>query len=220
MLARASPHAPRLKPNDPIRGTPTTRYFARRRLLVMGGDLAVSAFARRDALPARVGVPIASSPDLEDAARRGSLCTARDAVGVGLLGKYFSLEGCHGPTLLTRIDPVVDFDAALDWPTDHIRTLPRSARWSGWIRAPLDGRYRFHLDADAASVTVARQPMLEPDATIALHAGRYYPLQAALERMPGHSRRIQLEWTAPHGARYVIPRSLLQIPTPAESRRT
>jgi len=210
-----------LKIDDPRRKTPLPRAAARRSLLLGGGALmVVLSLARRDASPVRVETPTASSPDLEDAARRGSLCTTRDAVGIGLLGEYFSLEGWRGATLLTRVDGIVDFDATLDWPTDRVRTLPRSVRWSGWVRAPLDGRYRFHLDADAASVTVARQPMLEPDASIALRAGRYYPLQATLERVPSHAPRIRLEWTAPHGARYVIPRSLLQVPTPVDNRRT
>jgi len=212
---------PRLKLNYPSSRAPHLGDSSRRSLLLAGCALVVvGGIARRDSSAVQSGAPFAPSPDLQDASRRAALCTARDAVGVGLLGEYFSLAGCSGETLLTRVDGVVDFDGTFDWPTDRILALPRSVRWSGWVRAPLDGRYRFHLDGEAASVTVARQPMLETNASIELSAGRYYPLQATLERMPAPAVRIRLEWTAPHGARYVIPRALLQLPTRVELKRT
>jgi hypothetical protein len=181
-------------------------------LVVSGVAGLLALLARRDALP---GDPVvrASAPDLEDAANRGSLCTAKDLPGVGLLGQYFEREGCRGAPCLTRVDAVIDFDAGFDWPGDRVAARPRSIRWTGWVRAPLDGRYRFHLDALDASVEVSRTEMLAPEMSMELHLGRYYPMVVTLARLHEAAQRVRLEWTAPHGARYVVPRALLQVPT-------
>jgi hypothetical protein len=199
---------------------PRDHPVSRRRALALGAVAIVALnTARRDAEPVppqRRGP--ATSPDLEDAARRGALCTAKDLPGVGLLGEYFMLDACRGTPALARIDPVVDFDASFDWPAGQVPAGPRSVRWSGWLRAPMDGRYRFHLDAPDGVVLVARQSMRDPGAGIELHAGRYYPIEARLERVAASGARVRLEWTAPHGARYVIPRALLQPPS-GEPRR-
>jgi hypothetical protein len=158
-------------------------------------------------------------PDLDDAARRSALCTSKDAAGVGLSGSYFAEHGCRGTPLLVRIDSVVDFDAGLDWPAERAARRPQSVSWRGWVRAPLDGRYRFHLDVVGATVHVARQDLLVAGASIDLRAGRYYPIEATIPSIPDATARIRLEWTAPHGARYVVPRALLQLPS-GETRVT
>ena len=81
------------------------------------------------------------------------------------------------------------------------------------MRAPLDGSYRFHLDGADASVEVAHTEMLAPNAAVELHLGRYYPLVVTVAHLQKTTQRLRLEWTAPHGARYVVPRALLQLPT-------
>jgi len=216
----ASPHLRDSTHTTKADRTATPGHHAGRRLLCVGGVLALAGVGRRDALATRRETPVAFAPDLEDAARRSALCTSKDAPGVGLLGEYFALDACRGDALLTRVDAVVDFDPRLEWPQDRAATPPRSAHWNGWVRAPLDGRYRFHFDADGADVQVARQAMLEPGSVIELRAGRYYPIVATLDRVVDSGRRIRLEWTAPHGARYLIPRALLQLPTGGAPRKT
>lgn len=158
-----------------------------------------------------------SQAELLRAERRGELCSANNAVGVGLRGEYFAETPGLGEPLLVRTDPSVDFDASLDWPADRAGQRPHSVRWSGWIKPTLTGRYRFHSTAPKSSITVARQVVAGPDAaadaSVELAAGRYYPIELVVSELGGDVQRIRLEWTAPHGARYLIPRPLLFTPT-------
>jgi hypothetical protein len=151
------------------------------------------------------------------AAQKAELCGAGNVAGAGLRGEYFGEEMTRGATLLVRIDGVVDFDSSLDWPVERSGTRPRSVRWTGWIKPPMTGTYRFHVDAPSARVLVSRQVLVGKDAPEGAHldmaAGRYYPITVELQRIGSRTERIRLEWTAPHGARFVVPRPLLYPPT-------
>ena len=61
----------------------------------------------------------------------------------------------------------------------------------------------------------ARQSLSGPDAArdVELAAGRFYPILVELGRIAAADERIRLEWTAPHGARFLVPRALLYLPT-------
>jgi len=120
--------------------------------------------------------------------------------------------------MLTRIDGSIDFAASLDWPSDLLGQTPKSVRWTGWVKAPMTGRYRFHFEPASAQVKVARQTVAgagaAPEVFLDLVAGRFYPVSAEVVAIDGESMpRFRLEWTAPHGARYVVPRALLNLPT-------
>jgi PA14 domain len=156
--------------------------------------------------------------EMAQAEQRGQLCTAANATGVGLRGEYFSKAGQAGETLLQRIDATIDFDAAMEWPTELAAKPPRSVRWSGWVKPPLSGTYRLHVTAPDAKLVVANREFQGPaaqDAAIELAAGRFYPVRIELDVPSSASARMRLEWTAPHGARYVVPRPLLFQPTEA-----
>jgi len=149
------------------------------------------------------------------------LCSARNAVGVGLRGEYFAKVEWQGVPLLSRTDPSIDFDASLDWPSHT--PAPRSVRWQGWVKAPISGTYRFHVEAAPARVSVARQDVVGGDRgqslPIELQAGRFYPITVEIAHLDARPRGpLMLEWTAPHGARYVVPRSLLFLPTETAMR--
>lgn len=153
------------------------------------------------------------------AAHRAQLCSPSNPTGVGLRGEYFGQPGARGPVLLSRVDATVDFDATMDWPADRAATRPRSARWSGWIKAPFAGRYRIEVEPATAQVTVGVQPLQGPQASgngwVDLEPGRFYPIEVVVPRLPaaGTDGHVALRWTAPHGARFVIPRNLLFMPT-------
>jgi len=155
--------------------------------------------------------------ELESAARQGELCSPANAKGVGLRGEYFANQNCDGQPLLTRIDPVVDFDTSWDWPAELKGKAPASVRWSGWVKPPLAGQYRFHCDASGARLLVSRVALVgegaTTDAHIELAAGRFAPLVLELRDLSNVAGRVRLEWTAPFGARYVIPRQLLHLPS-------
>lgn len=190
----------------------------RRRLAFAAMGLGCAALLQQDVaiLGSFSGRTDLEAATLLQAAQRAETCTAANAVGVGLRGEYFAQESFGGPTLLTRVDSVVDFDASLEWPADQA-SQPKSVRWAGWVKPPLSGDYRFHAEAPNMRVLVAREVVaggLAPaDATVNLAAGRFYPIVVEVSKLPASSARIRLEWTAPHGARYLLPRTLLHLPT-------
>jgi len=149
------------------------------------------------------------------------MCSSASVAGVGLLGEYYVSERWVGRPVLTRTDGAIDFDASLDWPAQEHPQRPRSVRWTGWIKPPLTGRYRFHADVPGTRILVSRQLVAGGDAQggIELAAGRFYPITVELSEIAGlgSEARLRLEWTAPHGARFVVPRALLYMPTDAVS---
>ena len=156
--------------------------------------------------------------ELQRAAERAAMCTSANVAGVGLRGEYYASERWGGRPLLTRTDGEIDFDASFDWPAAE-RQRPLSVRWTGWIKPPLTGRYRFHTNVPGARILVSRQLVAGADAQgdIEMAAGRFYPITVELSTVEelGSSARLRLEWTAPHGARFVVPRALLYMPTDA-----
>ena len=51
------------------------------------------------------------------------------------------------------------------------------------------------------------------DGGIDLVAGRYYPIYVSIDLLQPSFKGVRLEWTAPYGARYVVPKALLHLPT-------
>ncbi|RYD88400.1 MAG: hypothetical protein EOP50_19160 [Sphingobacteriales bacterium] len=96
---------------------------------------------------------------------------------------------------------------------------PASIRWRGWIKSPISGDYRFHADAPNMRILVARNVVAGTGAgaspSVHLAAGRFYPIEVSIGQVADQDTRIRLEWTAPHGARYVVPKALLHLPTEA-----
>lgn len=67
-----------------------------------------------------------------------------DAPSRGLRGEYFAGELWEGEPLFTRVDPLLLFA----WPESEPWAAPFSVRWTGTLTAPVDGLYRFQLNAD------------------------------------------------------------------------
>jgi hypothetical protein len=196
----------------------STAWIPRRAFLLACSGAGAALLLSRDALPPRrAGTRGHLQAELELAAEKAALCSSANVAGVGLRGEYFAEEGCGGAPLLVRQDGTVDFDDSLDWPAQQNDRRPRSVRWSGWVKAPLPGRYRFHAGVARAAVKVSREPVAGPgadaSAAVELAAGRFYPISIVLNRLEPGEGRIRLEWTAPHGARFVVPRALLYLPT-------
>ena len=86
---------------------------------------------------------------------------ADDNAGRGLHGEYF--EGKKYETrLMERIDPEVDFQWGNGTPGEQVQLDAFSARWTGWIRAPRAGRYKFLTEADnEARLEIDGQLVLE-----------------------------------------------------------
>lgn len=160
----------------------------------------------------------ARATELARAAHRGSLCSGREAVAAGLQAQYHAKPGFQGDPVLQRLESPID--GPLPTSGDRGAFVVRSVRWTGWVRVPFNGRYAFHGEPAAVTVRVAGQLMQGPGAAregLELAAGRYYPIAVEWADVPKATAppSVSLAWTAPHGARYVVPRSLLYPPTDA-----
>lgn len=155
--------------------------------------------------------------ELVRADARADMCSASNAVGVGLRGEYFAEQALRGAAMLVRVDDVIDFDQSIKWPTGDQAHTASSVRWSGWIKPPLSGLYRFHADAPHMQIFLARDLVAgegaAPAHKVDLAAGRFYPIEILVSKLTDSPDRIRLEWTAPHGARFVVPKALLHLPT-------
>lgn len=146
-------------------------------------------------------------------AQREQVCSSRNKVGTGLRGQYFAVIGCTGEPQVTRLDGPVELEAPPDWPIAETRSI----RWQGWVRPPLPGKYLFHLDGQAADVTIGRVLVLDRKSSLStpieFAAGRYYPVEVRVDARSAASARARLSWTAPHGIKFLIPRASLYPPT-------
>jgi PA14 domain len=146
----------------------------------------------------------------------GQLCTSRNLPGTGLRGEYFAQPQFQGKPLLSRMDLQVDFDELLLWPAELGKNKPKSVRWNGWIRVPVSGVYSFHLSegqqgeikvSNAVATTLANNSQ-----KVELVGGRFTPVSIDVPALAA-GKPIKLEWTAPHGLRFTVPRGLLYPPT-------
>ncbi len=152
--------------------------------------------------------------ELARADERGNICSGREAKAAGLRAEYFGRPEMAGAPLLVRQEGPLDEP----WPQvgQLVERAPQSARWRGWIRAPMSGRYAFHSDHPGAIITVAGQRFVDVTDTVELAAGRYHPISVELGRIPSTAKTpapLNLSWTTPHGAKYPLPRAVLFPPS-------
>ena len=205
--------------SDPVR-LPVDDLLERRRLLFGGVGMACSALFGSSGVFAaatpKSGPDALAESEFKRAEQKGELCSTSNATGTGLRGEYFAGAIDRSPALLARTDATVDFDRSLEWPSARSAKRPSAARWTGWVKPPTGGRYRFHTGQASARLWVSQKLLAgagaDPDASIELAAGRFYPVKLEAERLDALEGRVRLEWTAPHGARFLIPRALLFLP--------
>ena len=174
-----------------------------RRLFLRGSSALVCAgvgavlLLRKDEIASALTSPSADrmTDELLRAAERADLCSAKNAVGTGLRGEYFAKEGLQGPVQLVRVDEVIDFDESVKWAAGTTAPSAASVRWSGWIKAPLSGKYRFHADAPHMRILVARKLVAGEGAPseelVELAAGRFYPVEVIVSQLSMSDQRIR-----------------------------
>ena len=189
-------------------------FNARRRLL-MAATCALS-LPWSGARSETVALPTRNDLNAKEGARAQQsmqMCSSANGSGVGLLAEYFAADHCEGTPVLSRVEGPVEWDPTEPWSDSR----PASARWRGWVKPPLPGNYRFHAGHPDARIVVARQPFLTGDESsmepISLEAGRFYPITLEVYALHASTAPIRLEWTAPHGMQFLIPRSLSYLPT-------
>ena len=188
-----------------------------------------SGFARRNFLLVLLSAPTAIGATVRDLApnpaererlraeARSQLCTSSNVRGEGLRGEYFAAPNPDGVPLLVRIDAAVDFGGNLEWPANLKRSPPKSIRWTGWVKPPISGIYRFHMTGQLATVRVANSLVSSSDvampAAVMMTAGRFYPISISVTGVSLGKETPRLEWTTPYGSRFVVPQTLLYVPS-------
>ncbi|MFN9503080.1 MAG: PA14 domain-containing protein [Rubrivivax sp.] len=202
-------------------------------LVGCGADAPPTPTRPSDAGPAATATAAAPAPamasgamdsELARAAERGNMCSGREAKAAGLMAEYFAEPAFGGRPVVARLEGPVEEARPADMGTPGVANI-RSVRWRGWIRPPLSGAYSFHANQSGVTITVAGQRLGEsadgatgPHETVLLAAGRYHPITvewAAISapRGDGKPATLSLSWTAPHGARYVVPKTALYPPS-------
>lgn len=193
---------------------------ARRRLVVLGavGWMSVG-LARSSPLSRPAATPESASTTAGDTAegmRRANVCSASNPTGVGLRGEYFSAPSRQGKPGLVRIDRTIEF-GSLSEVASETGATPGSILWTGWIKAPVSGHYRFDGGSPRVRITVANIPVAGEGAAIDagadLSVGKFYSIRVELDRVESGLFPLRLMWTTPYGARYGVPRQLLFLPT-------
>jgi hypothetical protein len=138
------------------------------------------------------------------------------SAGNGLRGQYYSDK--HLIQLrMTRVDPTINFN----WNRSGPPSLPHdrfSIRWTGFVVPVYTEAYTFYTASDdGARLWVdtkqlvnqwVDQPLTEKKGTIALIAGRRYPIRIDYYEHTGDAY-MSLRWSSPSQPKQVIPQSQL-----------
>lgn len=146
--------------------------------------------------------------------------------GSGLLGSYYQGTSLSGTPLLTRVDPVIDFNWAGGSPGSGIPNDGFSVRWTGEIEARSTETYTFYISHDdGARVWIGDtlvvdnwtdHAALEDKGAIDLVIGKKYPIKVEFFENSGDAS-CQLSWSSNSIAKAVIPKTQLYnsaVPTP------
>jgi PA14 domain/Right handed beta helix region len=151
----------------------------------------------------------------------GDDCTPKPARRYGVKAEYFSDENLR--TLAwTRIDPNLEFSAG-DTAAPAGTFMPSgknySARWTGFVTAPVTGSYTFTVTADdGGRFWLDGQPLInrleykdppEDSASVNLQAGARYSLKLEMHQGSGGAA-AKLEWAYPGQPRVLVPRRALE----------
>lgn len=164
----------------------------------------------------------------------------------GLTGEYFHSRRRRGERVLSRIDPIVDFQFGTGSPDPAIKPEEFVIQWDGAVLAPDTGEYEFILLTENGAklwVNDSRKPLIDAavksgkDVTdrresLRLLGGRIYPLRLEVfkSKEAKESRAsIVLKWKPPHRAEEIIPTRcllpqrvaetfVLQTPFPPDDR--
>ncbi|MHC5053167.1 MAG: PA14 domain-containing protein [Planctomycetota bacterium] len=140
----------------------------------------------------------------------------------GLTGEYF-LEHDRDPDKLKlkRVDPDVFFDWGGGQPAPEVRRDNFSARWTGEIMAPADGKYEFQIDYDdgvilAIDGNTVGETWQEAVGTLPCEV----ELRAGWRRSQldfkehGGGAYVKMEWQGPGFARCRVPGAVLRTRAP------
>jgi len=142
--------------------------------------------------------------------------------GTGLQGVYYSGNALSGAPLLTRIDPLINFD--LSWMSPAPGTVPQdnySVRWTGQVKAAYSETYTFYTTSDDGirlwvnGVQLVNdwmnQGATEYSGSITLVAGQRYDIVIEYYEAAGDAV-TKLAWSSASTPKAIIPQSQLYPP--------
>lgn len=131
----------------------------------------------------------------------------------GLRGEYFNGTN-FGTRVVTRLDPQVNFDWGTSLPDVGVPADAFSVRWTGRLRAPVDGSYTLHtVSDDGIRLWLGGQLLIsnwtqhvtmEDIAVFTMAAGQEYDLRLEAYDAGGNAV-AKLLWTPPGGPKTSIP---------------
>lgn len=141
--------------------------------------------------------------------------------GTGLNGNYYQFDKNTKPEdafnlqpKLSRLDSVINFDWAGNAPDSRLQTDYFAVRWVGKVMPPLSGTYTFRtITDDGVRLWVNDQLLIdkwipqeatEYTGTIALEAGKLYPIRMEFSELTGLAT-AKLLWNTDKLIRQVIP---------------
>lgn len=139
--------------------------------------------------------------------------------GTGIFGSYFNNQDFTAP-VFKRTDPYVNFDFGSSSPnTSSMPADTFSIRWTGKLKAPYTGNYRFYtVSDDGVRLYVNNQlvvnnwsdhaPTENASGEISLTAGQRYDIKLEYYENGGGAT-IKLLWSGPNFAKRVIPQGYL-----------
>jgi hypothetical protein len=137
--------------------------------------------------------------------------------GDGLKGEYFANKDLTGAPVLTRIDSTVDFNWGAGSPAAAVPADNFSARWTGFITAPVSGVYTLYVASNDGNRLWINGSAItnrwtagnsEQSGAITLVAGQRYAI--TLEVFEGVKTALaRLSWAFPGQAKQVIPQASL-----------
>ncbi len=122
--------------------------------------------------------------------------------GTGLQATYYK-DTTWSTVGLTQVDPHINFDWGVGAPAAGIPSDGFSARWVGYIEAPVTGAYTFTANADdtaelwIGSRLVVYQGTYQAAAmsgTVTLEAGHFYPISYSMQEV-NSTAKAQLSWS-------------------------
>jgi PA14 domain len=170
--------------------------------------------------------PFSAGATITEPCVYGDPCTAQPNLRYGVIAEYFQDETLTTLSS-TRLEGTLNFGyyGETDIPSGSF--LPSgtnySARWTGYLKAPITGTYTFTLTADDGArlwlnnvQRVNRWEYVEPPVntfTVSLQAGQYYSVKMEMRQNSGGSAAI-LEWQYSGQPKQKIPVRYLTINKP------
>jgi hypothetical protein len=139
--------------------------------------------------------------------------------GVGLIGEYFkSVDFTH--PVLTRLDPLIDFNFKQGGPDPEIASVPFSIEWTGQVQAVYSEPYTFHTQADDGTRLYINGQMviddlqkhpakLDSSTPIDLQAGEKYDVQLDYFASNIAPSSCKFLWSSPSTPMQIVPTSAL-----------